>query len=87
MTQILQRLGVVAALVLVLAALTGCSAAEEELAAAYQQGYEDGVAAAEDDAEHAGEDAELDAGDCSDCYALGWDEGYAQGYADGAADG
>ncbi len=87
MARTLQRPGMVAALMLVLAALTACGAAEEELAAAYEQGYEDGVAAAEaeDNAEPAGEDAELNPSDCSDCYALGWDEGYAQGYAEGVA--
>ncbi|MFW6056193.1 MAG: hypothetical protein ACOC9B_02645 [Chloroflexota bacterium] len=85
MIRTLQRLGVVAVLLLVVAALTGCGTAEEELATAYQQGYEDGAAAAEENAEAAGEDAEPNPADCSDCYALGWDEGYAQGYADGVA--
>jgi len=71
-----------AALVFAIVTCAGCGAAEDKVAAAYEQGYADGLAAAGSQ-----DESEQMPSECGDCYALGFREGYDQGYADGSAAG
>ena len=87
MTRIRWFSGIAISLPLAVALLAGCGASSEDLETAYGQGYEDGMAAATEEATGSHGEGEVTSEQCGDCYALGWDEGYQQGYADGAAAG
>ncbi len=86
------------ALALILGPFAGCTPDQRIADEAYERGYADGFAAAQEDAvsvEEAyalGYEDGLAAGEekrmtevCQSCYGLGFSEGYEYGYADGSA--
>lgn len=86
------------AAVLVCGPLHGCAPDSRAIDEAYERGYGDGLAAAQDEQASVEEAYELGYEDglqaaeeqqmtevCQSCYGVGFNEGYQYGYADGSA--